>query len=975
LARGYRNRPELTSQKFPTHPQLGRIYRTGDLVERAPDGSFIFHGRIDAQVKLRGYRIELEAIEARLAECEGVREAACCVQGAGAQQGLAAFIVPEENAEPSFEELKEALRAVLPVYMVPNRFALIHELPRTVSGKMDRKSLPTLSAQGRESSRPHVPPRNDLETRLADATRRALELPHPVSVEDDFFQDLGGDSLRAAILVSLLRDDPVTAYVDARDLYEARTVAQLAARAHDEAEVAQIVEEDKGKPKGNPVLATLAQLVWLALELIVGSTFAYFTAFDALPYLIGRLGLIPFFLLAPFIIGAGLLIYTPLAVAFTALVKKLLIGTYQPLRAPAWGGFYVRNWIVQQAARLIPWTLLDGTVFKIYALRALGARIGERAHIHRGVNVSEGGWDLLDVGDDVTLSQDAALRLVDLEDGDIVVGPITIGSGSTLEIRAGVGRGCVLGPDSYLTSLSSLAEGARIPRGECWDGVPARRVGSAPPRPALPAGERAMSPLAHGALLLLARFALAVLLALPLELPVLILAVVYGYDAEAALDWLALPSLNARLLLAGALYVVLPAPLTLLLEAVAMRAMGRVPTGVISRWSPAYVRVWLKTQLVQSANDWLSGTLFWPAWLRMAGMRIGRGSEVSTITDVVPEHIEIGEESFFADGVYLGGPVVHRGAVTLSPTRLSKNTFLGNHVVIPSGQRLPPDILVGVNTASDDKLARPGTSWFGHPPFELPRREVVECDRSLTHDPSWIRYVNRVIWELMRFGLPLVPVQAFPFWYRLLTAAGHRVTPMVFRLAVMPAASLGLTGFFCLFVLALKWGLLGRVRPGAHPLWSCWTSRWDFLYVAWQFFASPVLAPLEGTLLLTWYLRAMGMEIGRGVLLGRGFTQVVDPDMLHFEDGATVSCQFQAHTFEDRVLKIDHVYIRRRATVSQNTVLLYGADIGEHTHVAPHSVVMKRESLLPNRFYVGCPTRPLARPSARALARGAERSG
>jgi non-ribosomal peptide synthetase-like protein len=481
----------------------------------------------------------------------------------------------------------------------------------------------------------------------------------------------------------------------------------------------------------------------------------------------------------------------------------------------------------------------------------------------------------------------------------------------------------------------------------------------------LPTGERALSPLKHGVLLLLARFALALLLALPLELPVLILAVVYRFDADAALDWLALPSLNARLLLAGLLYVILPAPLTLLLEAAAMRALRRAPTGVIGRWSPAYVRVWLKTQLVQSANDWLSGTLFWPIWLRLAGMRIGRGSEISTITDVVPEHIEIGPESFFADGIYLGGPVVHRGAVTTSPTWLAQNTFLGNHVVIPSGQRLPPDILIGVSTVSDDKLARPGSSWFGHPSFELPRREIVECDRSLTHNPSRIRYLNRVFWELLRFGLPLAPVLVLPFWYRLLTVAGRHVTPMVFRLAVMPAASLGLMCFFCLLVLTLKWGLLGRVRPGVHPLWSCWTSRWDFLYVAWQFLASPVLAPLEGTLLLAWYLRAMGMEIGRGVVLGRGFTQVVDPDMLHFEDGVTVSCQFQAHTFEDRVLKIDHVRIRRRATVTQNTVLLYGADIGEHTQVAPHSVVMKRESLLPNRFYAGCPTRPLARPPAR----------
>jgi acetyltransferase-like isoleucine patch superfamily enzyme len=87
---------------------------------------------------------------------------------------------------------------------------------------------------------------------------------------------------------------------------------------------------------------------------------------------------------------------------------------------------------------------------------------------------------------------------------------------------------------------------------------------------------------------------------------------------------------------------------------------------------------------------------------------------------------------------------------------------------------------------------------------------------------------------------------------------------------------------------------------------------------------------------------------------------VVDPDMLQFEDGATVSCQFQAHTFEDRVLKIDRVRIRRRATVGSSAVLLYGADIGAGTHVAPHSVVMKRESLLPGRAYSGCPTQPVS---------------
>ncbi|HZS07641.1 MAG TPA: amino acid adenylation domain-containing protein [Blastocatellia bacterium] len=960
LARGYRNRPELTAQKFPLHPRFGRIYRTGDLVHRDPDGSFFYHGRIDSQVKLRGYRVELEAIETRLVECAGVREAACRVQTDGEQQTLVAFIVPEEGENSvSFDDLKESLRTVLPAYMVPGRFAFISELPTTVGGKLNRAALPPLEIQGRNEDKQSVAPRNGMEEKLAAAFREVLRLPHAVSVHDDFFNDLGGDSLNAAVLISLLRDDPATASTTVRDLYEARTVAELARRAHPDDGAAQVVKEKSGRPAGHPLLATAVQVLWLLLSLVIGSSAAYFAAFDALPRLIYDLGLIPFVLLSPFILFAALLIYTPVAVLLAALVKWLLIGSYRPRREPVWGSFHVRNWMVQHAVRIVPWSLLEGTVFQLAALRALGARIGSRVHIHRGVNLLEGGWDLLEIGDDVMISQDAAVRLVDLEDGEVVVGAVTLGEASTLDVRAGVGRNTVLEPEAYLTALSSLPDGGRIPRGERWDGIPATPAGQAPPRPQLSQGGRIISPLWHGVALILARFISAVITALPLELPAVALALVYGIDTESALGWLAVPSLEFRWLIAVILAVTLPVPIMLAVEAMAVRVVGQVPTGVISRWSLSYVWVWLKTEMVRSAGVWLSGTLFWPVWLRLAGMRIGRGCEISTIIDVVPEHIEIGAETFFADGIYLGGPRVHRGTVTLNETRLGKNTFLGNHAVIPAGQQLPDDILLGVCTVSDDKIVRQGTSWFGHPPFELPRREVVECDRSLTHEPSPIRFLNRVFWELLRFGLPVVPALAMPVWFRLLAAAGKVVSRPVFLLAAVPLVSLGMWAFFCLLVLALKWGLLGRVRPGMHPLWSCWCSRWDFLYVAWGFYAGNALSALEGTLLLTWYLRAMGVGIGRRVVLGRGFAHVVDPDMLHFEDGATVSCQFQAHTFEDRVLKIDHVMIRHQATVASNAVLLYGSDIGVRTQVAPHSVVMKRETLLPGHTYAGCPTRPL----------------
>jgi non-ribosomal peptide synthetase-like protein len=384
--------------------------------------------------------------------------------------------------------------------------------------------------------------------------------------------------------------------------------------------------------------------------------------------------------------------------------------------------------------------------------------------------------------------------------------------------------------------------------------------------------------------------------------------------------------------------------------------MGRIPEGSIGRWSLAYVRVWLKTSIVDSANAWLSGTLMWRVWLRAAGMKIGRNSEVGTIVDTVPEMVEIGSETFFADGVYLAGPRIQQGTVTVARVAIGDRDFLGNHAVVAPEQALPDDVLLGVCTVADGANLRPRSSWFGHPPFELPKREIVAADRGVTHDPSWPRYLNRIFWEVLRFALPLIPVLLALGWFSALAAVEDRVSLPVLLFAVVPFLDLAFLAALCLIVLALKWLLLGRVKPGTHPLWSCWCSRWDFHYTVWEFCGRAPLSALEGTLLLNAYLRLMGVRIGKNVVLGGGFAHVVDPDMLTFADGATVSALFQAHTFEDRVLKMDTVVIGPGATVGPGAVLLYGADIGRETRVVAHSVVMKRERLQPGQIYAGCPT-------------------
>ena len=135
------------------------------------------------------------------------------------------------------------------------------------------------------------------------------------------------------------------------------------------------------------------------------------------------------------------------------------------------------------------------------------------------------------------------------------------------------------------------------------------------------------------------------------------------------------------------------------------------------------------------------------------------------------------------------------------------------------------------------------------------------------------------------------------------------------------------------------------------------------MYTVWDRLATPFLARFDGTLVLAWYLRAMGMRIGRRVVLGTGFAQVVDPDMIEIEDDATVHAMFQAHSFEDRVLKIDRVRIGRRATVGCGAMLFYGADVGDGASVAPQSVIMKHERLLPHQRYEGCPSARVAEES------------
>ena len=270
LARGYLKQPQLTADRFIANPfEPGtRLYRTGDLVRFRADGNLEFIGRLDHQVKVRGYRIETGEVEACLNRHPSVKQCAVIPREHQGETRLIAYLAAKGDGEPPATELRNHLEKALPAYMVPTAFVWLEEFPLTTNGKIDRAALPAPA----EEPDTATPARTTTELTIAEIWKELLAKDQ-IGATANFFE-LGGHSLMAARVISRL-EAAFGIELSLTDLFDAPTISQLAERVDERQRFREVVRTGAIQPRSDtaPVLSFAQERLWFMERLQPGLPF------------------------------------------------------------------------------------------------------------------------------------------------------------------------------------------------------------------------------------------------------------------------------------------------------------------------------------------------------------------------------------------------------------------------------------------------------------------------------------------------------------------------------------------------------------------------------------------------------------------------------------------------------------------------------------------------------------------------------
>lgn len=970
LSSGYVNRDDLTERAFVRdfvgiegNPS-GRIYRTGDLGRVNDSGEIEYHGRIDSQVKVRGYRIELTEIESVLLQVPGIAQAVVTTyEPEPGEVELAAYYSPRrDSASPDRELIYDHLRDQLPRYMVPAYLEQLDVLPTLPSDKVDRKSLPEPTSRRSLATRDgHVEPAAGPEKALAEALAHVLHVDG-VSAEAHFFDDLGANSLLLARFCSRVRQNTDLPSVSMRDVYLHPTIRSLAANL---AEAAPAPTAPPASAHSEPAArASTAQYVLCgALQLLLFVVYACFSALilvSGYDWISAANGLIEIYRRSVEFGGVAFLTMCTVPI----LAKWMLVGRWKRQQIRVWSLAYVRFWTVKTLIRTNPLVLFVGSpVYSLY-LRALGARIGRGVVIlSRSVPVCT---DLLTIGDGAVIRKESSINCYRAKAGVIHTGAVTlgkdvyIGQQTVIDIETSMGDGAQLG------NSSSLHASQAVPAGQRWHGCPAQRT-EVNYQTVGPARCGRLRRFSYGvlqvlnALLVFMPIAAGGLVVLLSEVPHL--SQLVGPGHEAATSW---AFYRDQLIFSSVLYFGL-----ILTGLVTVVTVPRLLNLAIrpDRTYPLYGFYYgLQRMIARMTNLKVYVSLFGDSsyithYLRAIGYDLSRVEQTGSNFGMMVEHetpflSTIGTGTMVSDGLSLINADFSNTSFRMTRVSIGPRNFLGNAIAYPSGGRTGDNCLLGTKVLIPlDGEVRENVGLLGSPCFEIPRS--VQRDSRFDHlkdgnelrrrlrAKNWHNTVTIALHLLVRwfhiFAITLLALVAVDVYHRFglpAIAAAVIVSPLV---------------------SATFFTLVDRATTGFRPLRPRFCSIYDISFWRheryWKVPAMRHIQMLNGTPFKNIIWRLLGARVGRRVfddgcwITERSLASVGDDCTLN--EGSII----QSHSLEDGTFKSDHITIGANCTLGVNSLVHYGVTMGDGAELGPDSFLMKGEELAPNAQWQGNPAR------------------
>lgn len=970
VAEGYLNRQELTQAKFiedflalPNNPS-GRIYRTGDLGRINAEGEIEYLGRIDTQVKLRGYRIELTEIESVLLDIPEIAQVVVTTfePQPGDPELVAYYSIKHGAKAPEPTAILATLRQRLPSYMTPAFLERLPFIPTLVSNKADREKLPAPKSARIRIAESATPPTTATERVLCSALQETLGL-EAVSIDGNFFEEYGAHSLLMARFCAKVRHSSPTLHLAMRDIYTNPTVRRLAT-ALDSARPAPTVES-----ASRPVHRPSALAYWLCGAGQLGFYLVSFVL--SVAFVQTSVGWTidsahsPLTLLARAMTIACLWFFGLTGLAIAA--KWTLIGRSRFTEIPLWSFAYFRFWLVRQLVSAAPANALVGTPAYNLFLRALGARIGRNALIQTSAVPFLG--ERLTVGDDAVLTRRVlapgyAARGNRLCFGDIRIGKFAyVGEGSVLDIDSAVGDFAQLGHQS------SLQSGQRVPDGKRYHGSPAEETTTN----FRMVDEGRVSRLRRS-LFTIVQIALILVTTGALVGPIAAYVVSFWEAVAPATvntTWaLAIEVAPGAFVAAICLYassLIVGLALVYVVPRIANRFLEEGRVYPLFGWHH-----WLQRLIASTSNslffNFLFGdSIFIERYLRFVGWRLGKGD--STGSNFGAEQMqdnpflcEVGAETVASDGLILGNLSISSHSFKLNACKIGERNFLGTTVYAPPGGRIGDNCLLATRVMIPiDGPMRENVGLLGSPAFEIPRAATRDIDRlsELTDGQRKARLVEKTRRNIatiltvlasrlfMVFSATFLLTMAVEIWgaESLPAMTGVAILDSLLTMALFVFMERASLGFRCL-------------KPTIATVYDP-----EFWHVErfWKFTETPLFAAFLGTPLRSIYLRLIGMKVGRmlfddGAVYSEA-TLVVIGDCANLNMGTIV----QSHSLEEGVFKSDYIRIGDNVTLGTHAFVHYGVTLNEGTRLDADAFLMKGEITPAGSRWRGNPAKLIGR--------------